>query len=277
MTNDTSNASAMSKALGQRTYDVDIDSALATMAPVSLEVVVAAADLQTRVDRKYLLRPDAFVALVPHFAGIAHVLEIDDARAFSYESVYFDTPDRAAYRASAHSRRRRFKVRTRTYADSGACVLEVKTMGGRGQTIKMRWPYDLRHRATLTPDALEHVDRSIGIAGIGGTLEPVLTTVYKRSTMLSRELDFRITADTRLAWTSPSGLSMPMIDRVLVETKSHSSSATRPDRALWAAGHRPLRISKYCVGMAALHAELPANKWHRTLSEHLYRTPLHAI
>jgi hypothetical protein len=46
------------------------------------------------------------------------VLEIDGARSFAYDSTYFDTPDLDAYLLAATRRRRRFKVRTRTYVDS---------------------------------------------------------------------------------------------------------------------------------------------------------------
>ena len=34
---------------------------------------------------------------------------------FDYESVYFDTPDLTCYLLAARRRRRRFKIRTRTY------------------------------------------------------------------------------------------------------------------------------------------------------------------
>lgn len=37
------------------------------------------------------------------------------------------------------------------------------------------------------------------------------------------------------------------------------------DRLLWRQGIRPARISKYCVGLAALDPTLPANRWNRTL------------
>jgi hypothetical protein len=53
---------------------------------------LAAAELQTRIDRKYLVAPDAFVRLVADLADSHRVLEIDGRRTFRYESVYFDTP-----------------------------------------------------------------------------------------------------------------------------------------------------------------------------------------
>ena len=55
---------------------------------------------------------------------------------------------------------------------------------------------------------------------------------------------------------------------VVLETKT-AGPPSRFDRWLWAQGHRPIRLSKYCTGLAALRPNLPANKWHRTLSQHL--------
>jgi hypothetical protein len=52
-----------------------------------------------------------------------------------------------------------------------------------------------------------------------------------------------------------------------VECKS-AGRATPMDRALWAVGVRPARISKYCTTLALLEPSLPANHWHRTLKRH---------
>ena len=54
----------------------------------------------------------------------------------------------------------------------------------------------------------------------------------------------------------------------IVETKTPAAPSAA-DRWLWAAGHRPAVISKYATGMALLHPELPANKWHRVLTREL--------
>ena len=245
-----------------------VRTVIAPLSPVSLDTVVSTADLQTRVDRKYVLPPEVFTALVTQIADGAWALEIDGARDFAYESVYFDSPDRLSYLAAAHSRRRRFKIRRRTYTGSQECTLEIKTTGGRGETIKGRWAYDPQHREVLTPDAMALIDEVLVRPGLSATLAPVLTTTYRRSTVLGQDLGFRLTADVDLHCASPSGASIGIGGDVLVETKARSAPSC-PDRLLWVMGHRPVRISKYCVGMAALHPELPANKWHRTLRRHL--------
>ena len=46
-----------------------------------------------------------------------------------------------------------------------------------------------------------------------------------------------------------------------------AGGASALDRALWREGHRPLGISKFGTGTAALHPELPSNKWARVLRD----------
>ena len=110
---------------------------------VTLTDVVSRAELLTRVDRKYVLsRSDAPTVLSELDAG-TRVLTIEGTRAQSYHSVYLDTPDLASFTGAAHPRRRRFKVRTRIYVNSGTAFLEAKTRGPRGTTIKKRIDYPL--------------------------------------------------------------------------------------------------------------------------------------
>lgn len=124
----------------------------AELRPVTLEVVLATANLQARVDRKYVVPLDSLADVLGTIGDQLHVLEIDGLRGFSYESVYFDTPSLTAYHQHAHGRRRRAKIRTRTYLDSGECLLEFKRVGSRGETIKERFPYRLDSRFELDVD-----------------------------------------------------------------------------------------------------------------------------
>ena len=266
------------------------DVVVAGFAPVTLEEIQERADLQTRVDRKYVVPEDLFVELLQEHPSLG-VLEIGGLRRFGYESVYFDTPDFASYRGAAHSRRRRFKVRTRTYTDAGDCVFEVKVKGGRGETVKERLSYGLADAATITPQAAGFAqavlqDTLPDAASVVESLRPTMVTTYDRTTFVDHAAGTRLTCDTSLRCV-PALRSVPSLRRVpagdqsgagdgehvelenlvLLESKS-PGPATDLDRWLWARGHRPDRISKYCVGLAALNPELPSNKWHRTLVRH---------
>ncbi|SDD08478.1 VTC domain-containing protein [Sanguibacter gelidistatuariae] len=248
------------------------DALVAGFTPVTLDEIQERADLQTRVDRKYVVPGHLFAELLEAHPDLG-VLEIAGRRRFGYESVYFDTPDLVSYRGAAHGRRRRFKVRTRTYTDAGDCVFEVKVKGGRGETVKERLPYGLGDAETITPQARAFVADVLHEAlpdaeGLVRSLSPTLVTMYDRTTFVDAAAGTRLTCDTTLRCTTPDDdASVALDDQVLLESKS-PGAPTAIDRWLWSRGHRPDQISKYCVGLAALDAELPSNKWHRTLVRH---------
>ncbi|MFH8252305.1 polyphosphate polymerase domain-containing protein [Microbacterium sp. B2969] len=235
---------------------------------VSLDELVMDAALLTRVDRKYVVPCGSAARLLEELDAGTRVLEIDGARDFAYESVYFDTPDLLSFRMAAQPRRRRFKLRTRTYLDVGSAYLELKTRGARGTTVKERSEYDLHLRRILTDDARDNAATAFDAIGVEGSradeLAATLTTRYRRATLLAADGAGRATIDTDLRWDQPDGSGFALTDIAIVETKS-PGAASRIDRLLWRAGHRPSTVSKYATGLAALHAELPHNRWARLL------------
>ncbi len=242
---------------------------LATLNPIGLDDLLDRAALQTRVDRKYVVPLAAVDHLLAGLDPTTEVLEIGGVRSFTYETLYFDTPELTSYRLTAYRRRRRFKVRTRTYVDSDQCWLEVKLPGARGSTVKHRSPYRHEHRATLDPGVgfVEEV-----LAGHrAATFLPTLVSRYRRSTLYLPATASRVTIDTDLAWYDEhNALHLPEL--AVVETKA-SAAASSVDRALWRLGIRPTRISKYATALAALRTELPAPPWRRLLRRHF--TPTH--
>lgn len=237
--------------------------------PIALDELVERASLLTRVDRKYVLLPTEVPVLLGALAGDAHVLETEGSREFAYRSVYFDTPAMDAYRAAAHRRRRRFKVRIRRYLDSDLHFVEVKRRGRRGVTVKERIPYCAGDHE-LGADARAFVDLLLGEAGMyraGMRLVPTLTTHYRRTTLYVPSTGGRVTLDADLTWGLPDGTTLHVPDRIIVETKSDRGSSP-VDRLLWSLGHRPCSVSKYGTGLAALRPELPANRWHAVLRRH---------
>ena len=235
--------------------------------PVTLDELNAEAALQTRVDRKYLVPSGLAGRLLASLNTGMRVLQMDGARSFAYDSVYFDTADLDSYMLAAHNRRRRYKIRTRTYLDSAVGFLEVKTEGSRAATVKERIPYRPEDRARLTQEGLAYIRETLSASGStipALPLEPVLETRYDRTTLFLPESSSRATIDTGVTWQRPGHQPWLLDGAVILETKS-GSTAGPLDRHLWAAGIRPSRISKFATGMAALRPGLPANRWNRTL------------
>jgi Domain of unknown function (DUF4956)/VTC domain len=159
---------------------VDHPAALGAAHPVA--EVHGKSALQSRVERKYMIPARRFAELVARLQRYA-VLEVEGLRRFTYESVYFDTPDLLTYRHHVQGRRRRYKARTRTYLVSASCAFEVKLKSGRDHTIKAQLPYLLIDRARMTPDA-RSFPRQHGRSDIrpaGSDLAATVVTSYQRT------------------------------------------------------------------------------------------------
>lgn len=271
----------------EKTYDPELaeqaeqavaQTAAATPA-VSLTEVNSEAALQTRVDNKYLLNPAQFTELMRRMGHVLSVLEIDDRRVFSYESVYFDTPDLAHFREHRQGRRQRYKVRTRTYVDSGSCMFEVKVKGSRGSTVKRRIPHPVPQRATLSTQSRHFLDEQLrneyGITA--PELVPALRTEYQRATFVDLNNGERLTCDINLVFHSQD-TSVAAPDQIIVEAKTADGGGT-VGRVLAQMGIRSVSMSKYCIGTALVHPELAANRWNQILRNYFgwSRRSAHAV
>jgi hypothetical protein len=234
--------------------------------PIGLGELDAVAALLTRRDRKYVVPVDVAAQTVERLGDVSRVLDIDGRRRFRYESVYFDTPDGVSYLAAAHRRPRRFKVRTRSYIDTGRCLLEIKTRDRRGRTAKQRCPHPIERREALDFAGRAFVATCDLIGGHGADLAPVLTTRYARTTLLVDSERSRVTLDEDLAAWTPDGLTASLPGMVIIETKT-AGRPSQADRVLWSLGYRPARLSKFCTCLAALRPELPRNRWTRVLGQ----------
>ena len=246
--------------------------ALDRLPPVSLAQVLSAAALQTRVDRKYLVPVEVAHALVGGLRSSHSVLRIEGRLATTYGSAYLDTPDRAALRAHAQGRRRRWKVRTRLYREDLLCRLEVKTDVG-GTTVKhaLDVPAYLHGRLddagrTFVRDRFarhelrDDVDR----------LVPSATVDYARATLCDLAEGTRLTIDADLvarpavdvAQLSADGGPVVRLrpDHVLVETKGGLRPSTA-DAVLLRHGVRPVSVSKYSLSLSLLEPHLPGTRW----------------
>ncbi len=272
--------SALSPAHAPSPASAAMDVLAETTGSVDLATVLDRAALTERVDTKYLIFPAVLGRLIEHLQaepeGEVDVLEIDGRRRFAYESRYLDTPDLRMFRDHLQGRRRRFKVRTRSYLDTGGSFLELKLAGAVGGTEKVRWALPDRaveDVAGRAPGALESLYRELAHHGHRriDTLAPSLTTTYSRTTFVGRNRPFRLTVDTDLecreALRPGRGGLQALHDRVLLEVKS-PTSRDRVHRLLLDLGARPVAMSKYGVGLG-LTRGLSTRPWADAVGRHL--------
>ncbi|MFB7291221.1 VTC domain-containing protein [Actinacidiphila glaucinigra] len=248
---------------------------LARLRGASLAEVDAAAALQHRVDRKYLLPVLSARCLVAALAPTHHVLDLGGRRTTGYRSTYFDTAGLGAWHAHVQGRRRRWKVRTRLYVEDALCRVEVKTKDGRGATVKHARTLAASEYGLIGAGAAAFVDDVLGGAGVpvrAGLLAPAGEIRYVRAALADLAAGSRVTVDGRL--TCHRGRATAALDQgfVLVETKGGPRPGTA-DRLLMDLGVRPLPLSKYVVGQVLLVPGLPGNDVLR-LVRHCFHAPV---
>lgn len=246
----------------------------AQFSAISLSDLNHRAALQTRADNKYFLPWSTFVAFAEVLQQSYVMLEIDGQRSFTYDTQYFDTEELTSYWAHVQGRRKRFKIRSRRYVDSGLCVFEIKLKGGRGQTIKYKMPYAEAERNQVTPEAASFLqDRLYASYGqmFTQSLAPTLRTHYQRITLTCLTSMERITCDFNLAFAVDSHWQGQMApDHVLVETKSERGRG-EADQILWNMGVRPATGSKYCLGLSLVQPQLRSNPFQHVRKQYFVR------
>ncbi|MGW2489883.1 VTC domain-containing protein [Streptomyces sp. NPDC001606] len=236
----------------------------------TLAEVDAAAALQHRTDRKYLLPLERARLLVDRLAASHHVLDLAGRRTTSYLSAYFDTAGLGAWRAHVQRRRRRWKVRTRLYAEDGLCRVEVKTKDGRGATVKHALNVPAPAYGRLDDAAARFVDdvlRQADIPVTASLLTPSAEVRYVRAALADLDRGSRVTLDGLLTGHRGDRTAALAPGRILVETKGGARPAPA-DRLLLSLGARPVSLSKYIVLQSLLTPGLPDNDVRRLARTH---------
>ncbi|MEU6201443.1 polyphosphate polymerase domain-containing protein [Streptomyces sp. NPDC047061] len=251
---------------------------LSQLRGATLAEVDAAAALQHRVDRKYLVPLDRARRLVAHLADSHHVLDLGTGRrTTNYLSTYFDTPELGAWRGHVQQRRRRWKVRTRLYAEDGLCRVEVKTKDGRGATVKHALRVPAAEYGELSGSAAEFTESMLEQAGVPVAVEELSAAVevrYVRAALADLRHGSRVTLDSTLSCRRDDRTAALDPGYVLVETKGGARPAPA-DRLLLGMGVRPVSLSKYVIGQSLLTPGLPDNDVRRLARAH-FTTEAHS-
>lgn len=223
-----------------------------------------------RLDNKYVIGSAVLRRAVAELAWHFDVLEIGGRRAFTYETCYFDDAGLHSYFDHHRGRRKRAKVRTRRYVESGQCFLEVKLKHARGQTIKKRMPYDADKHGLLDGNAWSHIQdsyRSLYGDDFPHEISRVLDMRYQRMTLVAKLGGERLTIDNRLRFLRNRRI-VPVDDDVfIIETKSANGNGIA-DRLLRQLHQHPTKhCSKYCTGMALLQSDVKHNKFRPVLKK----------
>lgn len=243
---------------------------LAQFAPISLEDLTVRAELLRRFDTKYIVPLQRIEDVYDALSDSTLILENDGRRVTSYVTAYFDSEDLHTYFDHLKKRRKRFKIRTRYYAESTNGFLEIKIKMPRGQTQKVRWPLDVSQAGSMLSDEhrelLNEALQSSLYQPLSHQYRQTLTTTFSRTTLFDPATLERITIDFDLL-ASSDGASVELGHRhAIIEIKS-PTQVGHAHRIFTQLGIRPVSVSKYCIAMTALHPEHRGTPWRKALRE----------
>ena len=237
-----------------------VERAVSALAPVTLEALDERSALRRRVDTKYVIERQELEPLLGSLREDYEALEIDGERVFSYDSVYFDTPELRCFYDHLEGRRPRFKARSRLYRETGACFFEAKVKLADDETAKRQCAYDRESHGDMTPGARRFLGEALAELAdepAPDDLAPTLSTHYRRITLGARSGGERVTIDLAVMLQSMDDRSVQLRDdHALVETKTENGRSP-VDEVLVAGGSEPVSLSKYRLGVGLLLADDP--------------------
>ena len=237
-----------------------VESTLQSMEPISLSEMDSVA-LMDRVDTKYVLSAEDVHKLLAYACQHNRVLSVDSVRMSPYATLYFDTPEYECYLQHHNGKLNRRKYRMRQYKASGISFLEVKSKNNKGRTKKVRIPID-DFEQPLSSASCEFIE---SVTNETPDLIPQLWSHFSRITLVSRDLQERITIDLDLEFSFNSvRKSLPRV--AIVEVKQARNFRHSAMREHLRREHiRPMRVSKYCIGNALLKPQLKSNRFNPKL------------
>lgn len=246
---------------------------LARLDAVDLDGLNARARLLERRDNKYVLTTQQLCTFLDYARQHFDVLQIDGLRQFHYRTIYFDSPQFDCFHDHNKGRRKRLKVRFRSYLDHNRHFFEIKLKGRRNVTHKFRVPVDgpAPSDAGLCTTLRQFCNDTLAThygQALDTELQPIITVDYQRITLVAKAGAERITVDNRLAFSDGENSVSLRDSKWVLEVKSENG-LSETDRWLFAQGHRPVpKCSKYGMAVSLLKMPDRNNRFRPVLKRH---------
>lgn len=241
-----------------------MSNALNMLGTITLEEMDSV-KLMNRIDTKYVTTEACLEEILGDAAGHGYrVLVTEESRISPYDSIYYDTPALKMFTDHHNRRLTRQKVRTRAYLNSRDAFLEIKRKNNKRRTKKKRMPIPFRELNDFCSDPAAAQFLEGHSAYTVDVISPVLETLFRRITLVNRAMTERLTIDTRLCFKNfRTGSEASLRDAVIIELKQDGHAASEMKDILL--GHRvkPLRVSKYCIGVTLTDPSAKHNRFKR--------------
>lgn len=218
--------------------------------------------LMNRVDTKYILNYCQLLTVLKNATSLYKILEIEGKRSALYSSIYYDTEDVQMYRMHHNGKLNRYKIRMRSYVNSGDVFLEVKRKNNKGRTSKKRIKIAREHFENLSFDEMQKEFIKDKTPFEYEKLSAQLQNMFNRVTLVDFKESERVTLDLGLNFMKVGcDQVFPMDKIIIVEVKQDGAVSSSFKKLLDEASVSPKRISKYCLGMIITNPEIKYNRF----------------
>jgi len=239
-----------------------IDRAVESIPPITLEEMDSV-KLLNRIDSKYLTDEDTLLKVLADAKAAGYrALLAEGAKISPYNSIYYDTPGLEMFLDHHNRRLVRQKVRTRVYVNSGDTFLEIKRKNNHGRTKKKRTSIPLAELQDFSsdPEAVAYLAKHS--AYTIDMISPVLSTAFRRITLVNPAKTERLTIDTSLVFTNfRTNKKASLETAVIIELKQDGHAASQMKNILLDHRVKPARVSKYCVAVTLTDKEVKSNRF----------------
>jgi hypothetical protein len=205
--------------------------------------------LMNRIDTKYMAPVMLLPQLLLSVENDFRIQSVEGLRIGNYSTQYYDTDNLEMYLLHHNSKRPRQKIRARAYLDSGISFLEVKRKNNKGRTDKIRVQLPFDSVENLKLDQRVHGFLSKFTSYSESDLIPVLSSTFKRITLVNNNKSERITIDTDLHFHNyRNGNSTTLDNIIVIELKQEGKGHSKLKDFLFECRIPPAGISKYCFG-----------------------------
>ena len=206
--------------------------------------------LMNRVDTKFVFSIDSLNSLLPLLIKDFNCLQVNNCTIQTYKSLYFDDENFSLFKAHHNGLVNRFKVRIRNYVESQLYFLEIKHKV-KNRTDKLR--IELTDFAQkFDPFQIEFIHN---VLQKKMDLLPVLWNEFQRITLSGKNRNERLTLDLHLNFNQDVS-NFAMENVVVAELKQADLDRNSLFyQIMKKQGVRPLRVSKYCVGLYSIHGQ----------------------
>lgn len=229
---------------------------IAFFAPIKLEEMDRV-KLMNRTDTKYWFNQNLLVGLLEAVQNDYYILTMKNEVALPYSTIYYDTNKNGMFTSHHNGKLNRYKIRRRSYVNSGVSFLEVKFKNNKGRTIKKRIPTEFGN----TFNEIENTFLEEITPFTVDDLSPSLTNNFSRITLVNKNFKERCTIDFNLGYkTNKKQIALNKL--VIVEIKADGSPAASPlARALRNQRIKTSGFSKYCIGRTVTDSNIKRNNF----------------